>query len=71
MSAQLDPPLVAELDVVTSHVPDLGTCSLSELRKLAGTEIDRALAHVVAQADRTPPISLGGGEGGGTGVRFD
>ncbi|WP_329337641.1 hypothetical protein OG252_19960 [Streptomyces sp. NBC_01352] len=71
MSAQLNSPLVADLDVVLSDVPDLGACSMSELRNLADAEMDGALAHVVAQADRTPAISLGGGEGGGTGARCD
>ncbi|WP_424869261.1 hypothetical protein [Streptomyces sp. SAI-229] len=73
MSARIEPPLLSDLDVVSSAIPDLGTCGMSELRELAGAEFGRALAHVVAQADRTPAISLGGGEpgGGGTGARFD
>ena len=71
MSAQLNPSQVADLDIVRSNVPDLSGCGLSELRNLAGAEMDRALAHVIAQADRSPAISLGGGEGGGTGARCD
>ena len=72
MSAQLNSSHVADLDTVLSAVLDLGACGLSELRNLAGAEIDRALAHVIAQADRTPAISLGGGEGGGgTAARCD